>query len=524
MLLLIWACGSGMPDSTIVILYDNDVHCAVEGYAKFSAVASEARRATPYVTKVSCGDFIQGDVIGSATRGSAIIDIMNKVGYDVVTLGNHEFDFGVERMAELMDSLNATVVCANFKYLPTNTLCFKPYTIVEYGDIEIAYVGVTTTTTPINTIPQTFRDDKGELLYDFNISNFHKTIQSYIDSARSDGADYVVLLSHLGDARYGDHPTSIDLIRNTRGVDVVLDGHAHGVIRGAKIPNAVGDSVLLTSTGNGFKYIGKLTLSQNGKFVSELIATLSPETPIDTIIQEYVNQEVDYAIGQGERIVGKSLVTLPFEDGDDNRISYACETAIGDFCADAYRTVLGADIAVVNGGGIRASIEKGNLTFNDLYAVFPFNNIACLSKISGHELLRAMEVAVSWLPEGDGSFLQVSGMRFDVNLSIPSPVMFGLDGLFVALGEGPRRVANLQIFDFQSATYKDVEPDKTYLVASYNYLLKDLGAAGMFRYTELLNDNLGQDVEILVSYIENFLDGVIPQSYSAPSNRINIKH
>lgn len=521
--MLFEACDSMLPDSTVVILYDNDVHCAVDGYASFAAVAEHAKNETPYVTKVSCGDFIQGDVVGSATRGRAIIDIMNRVGYDFVTLGNHEFDYGVERMAELMDSLNATVVCANFKYLPTNTLCFKPYEIVEYGHIKIAYLGVTTTTAPTNTIPQTFRDDMGELLYDFNISNFHQTIQSYVNSARAEGADYVVLLSHLGDARYGNHPTSIDLIQNTSGVDVVLDGHAHGVIRGAKIPNALGDSVLLTSTGNGFRYIGKLTLSQHGEFASELIATQSSDTPIDTIIQGYVNQEVEYAIGQGERVIGKSLVTLPFEDSDDNRISYVGETAIGDFCADAYRIVLGADIAVVNGGGIRASINEGDLTFNDLYAVFPFNNVACLSKISGHELLRAMEVAVSWLPEGDGSFLQVSGMRFDVNLSIPSPVMFGLDGLFLALSDAPRRITNLQVFDSQSSTYKDVEPDKIYLVAGYNYLLKDLGAAGMFRYAELQKDNLGQDVEILVSYIENFLGGVIPVSYSAPSNRINIK-
>ncbi len=520
---MVWACGLSRSESTIVILYDNDVHCAVDGYAKFSAVASEALNITPYVTKVSCGDFIQGDIIGSATRGFAIIDIMNRVGYDIVTLGNHEFDYGVERMSELMDSLNSTVVCANFTYRPTDELCFKPFEIVEYGDVSIAYIGVTTTTTPTNTIPQTFRDDRGELLYDFNISNFHQNIQFYIDSARADGADYVVVLSHLGDVRYGTHPTSVDLIRNTKGIDVVLDGHAHGVIHGAKIPNAEGDSVLLTSTGSGFKYIGKLTLSSEGEFVSQLIATQSSETSVDTAILSYVNQEVDYAIGQGERIIGKSLITLPFADSDDNRISYACETAIGDFCADAYRIVLGADIAVVNGGGIRDSIEKGDLKFNDLYEVFPFNNVACLSKISGDELLRAMEVAVSWLPEGDGNFMQVSGMRFDVNLSVPSPVMFGLDGLFVTLGKGPRRVSNLQIFDPQSATYKDIEPDRIYLVASYNYLLKELGAAGMFRYADLLNDNLGQDVEILVRYIENFLNGTIPVSYSTPSSRINIK-
>lgn len=523
MLLLVWACGSAKPDSAIVILYDNDVHCAVDGYSRFSAVAAMAALETPYVTKVSCGDFIQGDIIGSATQGMAVVDIMNLVGYDVVTLGNHEFDYGVPRMVELMDSLDAHVVCANFMNLSDGDPCFEPFHIIKYGDVKIAYLGVTTTTTTTNTSPQTFRDSEGKLQYDFSLQNFFTHIQSCVNRARARGADYVIALSHLGDLVYGEHPTSLDLIRRTYGIDVVLDGHAHSVISDTGVINAVGDTILLASSGTKFQNIGKLTLSTDGKFFSELISTEMGTLPVDNKIYFFVEDAMEGIVAQGERVVGRSMVNLPYVDANDAKLSYVSQTSIGDFCADAYRVVLGSDIAVVNAGGIRASIEKGELTFNDLYSVFPFNNIACTAKITGAELLDAMEYAVSSLPEGDGNFMQVSGMRFDVDCSIPSPAIMGIDGLFAYVGDGPRRVTNLQIFDSQRESYVDVLLDKEYTIASYSYLLKDLGAAGMFRYTELLNDNQGQDVEILVSYIVNFLDGVIPQSYSVLSNRINIK-
>lgn len=523
LVLLFWACDSKLSDSAIVILYDNDVHCAVHGYAAFAAVAELVKKETPYVTKISCGDFIQGEVVASATRGMAIIDIMNRVGYDIVTLGNHEFDFGVERMTELMDSLHSAVVCANFRNLASEESYFKPYKIVAYGDVRIAYLGVTTTTTPINTSPQTFRDEAGNILYDFGFQGFYNNIQGHIDEAFRDGADYVVAISHLGDIPYGEHPTSFDLINNTSGINLLLDGHAHSVIADTGIVNILGDTVLMTSSGTRFQYIGKVTLSTNGKFTSELIPVEENRAPVDISVRAYVDSIVGRVEELGKRIVGVSLVDLHFSDSEDNRISYVTETSIGDFCADAFRAVCGADVAVVNGGGIRSSIYKGELSFNDLYAIFPFNNSACIAKITGKQLLDAMEFSVSWLPEEDANFMQVSGMRFDVDPMVPSPVMYSLDGMFSHIGPGKRRVAHLQIYDSRSEVYKDVEPDKEYIIAGSDYLLKNLGASGVFRHAVPLNCNFGQEVELLVSYLHNHLDGVIPISYIAPSNRICIK-
>lgn len=522
MLLLVWACGSEKPDSAIVIIYDNDVHCAVDGYSRFSAVAAMAALETPYVTKVSCGDFIQGDIIGSATQGMAVVDIMNLVGYDVVTLGNHEFDYGVPRMVELMDSLDASVVCANFRDLSDGKPCFEPFHIIKYGDVKIAYLGVTTTTTATNTSPQTFRDSEGKLQYDFSLQNFFTHIQSCVNRARARGADYVIALSHLGDLVYGEHPTSLDLIEQTYGIDVVLDGHAHSVISDTGVINAVGDTILLASSGTKFQNIGKLTLSTEGKFFSELIPTEMGTLPVDNKIYFFVEELMESIVKQGERVVGRSKVNLPYVDANDAKLSYLSQTSIGDFCADAYRVVLGTDVAVVNAGGIRASIEKGELTFNDLYSVFPFNNIACTAKIAGAELLDAMEFAVSSLPEGDGNFMQVSGMRFDVDCSIPSPAIMGIDGLYAYVGDGTRRVTNLQIFDSQRELYEDVVLEKEYTIASYSYLLKDLGAAGIFRQADILCEDCGHDVDILATYLENYLNGEIPVKYSMPSNRINV--
>lgn len=520
--MLVWACSPGVPDSAIVILYDNDVHCAVDGYASFSAVAAMATTETPYVTKVSCGDFIQGDIIGSVTQGMAVVDIMNLVGYDIVTLGNHEFDYGVPRLVELMDSLDARVVCANFRNLSDGEPCFEPFHIMKYGDVKIAYLGVTTTTTATNTSPKSFRDSKGQLQYDFCLHDLFTHIQSYVNSARAKGADYVIVLSHLGDLVNGEHPTSLDLIGHTYGIDVVLDGHAHSVISDTGVINAVGDTILLASSGTNFQYIGKLTLSTDGEFFSELISTEMGTLPIDNKVNSLVEDVMESIVEKGERVIGRSLVTLPYVDANNARLSYISQTSIGDFCADACRVVLGADVAVVNGGGIRASIEKGEVTFNDLYSIFPFNNIACTAKITGAELLDAMEYAVSCLPEGDGNFMQVSGMRFDVNCTIPTPAMMGIDGMFSYVGKGARRVTNLQIFDSQRGVYEDVDSGREYTIAGYSYLLKDWGAAGIFRQVDVFNEDCGRDVDILVDYLENYLNGEIPVAYSTPSRRVNV--
>ena len=503
-----------IPEKPIVILFENDVHCAVDGYAKLVGLRESQRVMTPYVTTVSCGDFVQGDVVGSVSRGENIVKIMNEVGYDVVTLGNHEFDYGMEQMFRLTDALESSLVCANLRDQRTGELSFPAYHIVRYGEVDIAYIGFTTTTTITSTSPKTFQDEDGNFIYDFIQDDFFQNAQQRIDAARSEGADYVVALSHLGDMDRGEHASSIGLITHTTGLDVVLDGHDHHVISDTLVQNLKGTPVLLASTGTKFANIGLLTLSSEGKFHSRLVSTDTDEVPTDAKIKTFVETIKTKALEDGKKVVGFNDVFLSIYDDSGNRIVRKQETPIGNFCADAFRLVLNTDVAMINAGGIRADLPQGEVTYNHLLSVFPFNNTACTARMTGQQLLDALEFSVSYLPYEDGTFMQVSGMKFEVDISIPSPVVLDDADLFSHVSDAPRRIKHLQILDKESGNYLPIDLEKYYTLASFNYQLKELGSSGIFRYAELMEDNLGQDVEILASYIENQLGNRIPDKYA----------
>lgn len=509
-----------LPITPIVIIYDNDVHCAVDGYAKLAAVRSSYRKSTNNVTTVSCGDFVQGDIVGTVTRGEGIIDIMNYVGYDVVTLGNHEFDFGMEQMLSLTERLEADVVNANFSDLRSGKLLFEPYTIKRFGNVDIAFIGVTTPSTIESVAYTTFTDEEGNLIYSFNNDNFYEEIQRHIIEARATGADYVVLLSHLGDISYGGYPSSISLIKNTIGIDAVLDGHEHSVISDTTIIDGAGDEVLLTSTGTAFANVGVLTLSTTGEFSSELIATEGC-TP-DKKVQAYVEQIKEQTMAAGERVVGTSEVTLPIRDAKGTRITRTQETAIGNLCADALRSVLGSDIAFVNGGAIRADIPQGDITYNTLLQVFPYNNSVCTATMTGAQIMDALEVSTRLLPNENGGFLQVSGIRFKVDTSVTTSVVMDENEQFSHV-EGNRRVSDVEILDKENNEYHAIEPDRTYTIASSTFLVEDYGDNGILRYARVKESNLGQDVDMLAIYLQQILGGKIGAEYGNIEGRIVIK-
>lgn len=514
------SCLPELPDEPIVVVFENDVHCAVDGYAKLSGLYHQQNAVTPYVSIVSCGDFVQGDVVGSVSQGENIVEVMNRVGYDVVTLGNHEFDFGMPQMFRLAEALDASVVCANLRDVRTDTYPFPAYRIIRYGEVEIAFLGVSTTTTATNVSPRTFQDEDGNVVYDFTLDAFYGRVQSQVDDARGKGADYVVVLSHLGSEDKGEHPSSLNLIAGTKGIDVVLDGHEHYVIPDTLVCNLEGKPVLMSSAGEKFSHIGLLTLSMEGVFSSSLVSVASDEAPVDQEVQAFVDEVKEKALADGRRVVGYNEVDLSIYDASGNRMVRDRETPIGNFCADAFRNVLNTDVAFVNGGGIRADLPKGEVTFNDLLSVFPFNNTACTAVMTGQQLLDALEFSVSYLPEETGDFMQVSGMKFDVDASIPSPVVMGEDDLFSHVANGARRINNLRILEKESGEYHAVELERRYTLAGFDYQLKELGSSGIFRYAELKGESLGQDVEVLASYVEQFLGGRIDKRYEKTDGRI----
>ena len=508
------------PDKPVVIVFENDVHAAVDGYAHLVGIREEQKRFTPYVTTVSCGDFAQGAVLASVSYGEHVIEIMNRVEYDVLTLGNHEFDYGMDQLFKLTKKLDASVVCANLCDLRSGNYPFPAYQMFRYGDVDIAYLGFTTSTTLTSVSPKMFQDAEGNFIYSFMQDSFYRRAQAAIDEARQNGADYIVALTHLGDADKGSHASSIDLIKQTKGIDAVLDGHEHHVIPDTLIANSEGNPVLLASAGTQFEYVGLLTLSTEGKFSSRLVPTSSEESSIDSNVQRLVDEINERVLLDGQRVVGVSEVTLSSYDEAGQRLVRNQECPLGNFCADAFRAVLDTDIAMINGGGIRGDVRQGDVTFNDLLAVFPYNNTACVSTLAGSQLLDVLEFSVALLPYEDGSFMHVSGLKFEVDTTVVSPVVLDDHDLFSHINEGKRRVRNLQVWDKETQTFQPVSSERTYTLGSINYLLKDMGSSGVFRYTKLKEDNLGQDVEILVSYITQALGGCIGQQYATTDGRI----
>ena len=499
----------------IVILFENDVHCAVENYSKLSAMKKELNKTHKNVGVVSSGDYIQGGSLGVISQGEYIVKLMNLVGYDAVALGNHEFDYRLERLVELVGMMDTKPICCNFRAINDDEPYFTPYTMVSYGNVDIAYIGITTPTTITSSSPTQFKDANGQYLYTFNPTTLYDIVQSNIDSAKTAGAEYVIALSHIGyadDAVYGNLEDVETLIKNTDGFDVVLDGHSHSVIEDKVIVDEGGNDVVLSSTGTKFEYIGKLVIS-NGQFDTQLIKTEEYDNT-DSVVDDYLKQ-IDSEYGElGNRKVAYSEVDLITHDADGNRLVRKAETNLGDLCAEAMRSSVDADIGYVNGGGIRSNISAGDVTFNDLLDVFPFNNTVVLAQISGQTIKDMLEMAMMKWPEEDGCFPHLSGITFSFNTSIPSSVVTTEQGEFQGVS-GQYRVCDIKIFNRETGIYEPIVLDKKYTIAAANYYLLDCGSGmAMFKNAEILKNDGVLDVEALEKYIAEQLNGIIGQEYA----------
>ena len=505
----------------IIILYENDVHCEVGGYTKLAAMKNELLQTHKYVGVVSGGDFIQGQSLGVISRGEYIVKLMNLVGYDALTLGNHEFDYKLDRLNELVGMMNTKPISCNFQKIGEDASYFEPYSIVSYGDVEIAYIGITTPSTITSSSPAQFKDENGKFIYTFNPSTLYEVVQKNIDSAKSAGADYIIALSHVGyaeDEIYGEMEDIEALIQNTNGLDVVLDAHSHSVIEGMTIVDKGGNEVLLSSTGTKFENIGKLTIS-NGEFSTELIKTAEYQQT-DPTVDAYMQQIQEEYAELGNRKVATSEVALITKDADGNRLVRTTETNLGDLCAEATRSFLNAEIGYVNGGGIRADIPAGEVTFNHLLNVFPFNNSVVLAEVSGQTMMDMMEMAVMSWPAEDGSFPHLAGIRFSVNTSIPSSVVINEQEEFVGVS-GEYRVYNMEVLNQETGKYEPLNLTQTYTLAASNYFLLDYGSGmTMLKDAKILLDEGLLDVEALESYVVDVLGGTIGAEYAEATPNI----
>lgn len=512
LIMVLAGCGTGNSTPAakdIVILYTNDAHCGIEdgmGYQGLSAAKRALLAAGNKVLLVDNGDAVQGDTIGTLSKGEYIIDIMNKLGYDVATPGNHEFDYGMDQFNKLVEKADFDYISCNFVDKDGNPV-LKPYVIKEADGVKIAFVGISTPKTITTSTPTYFQDGNGNYIYGFMQDDtgekLYTAVQSAVDAARKEGAKYVIAMAHLGIEADCQPWTSSDVIVNTSGIDVMLDGHSHSTIAGDIVKNKEGKDVILTSTGTKLANIGCLTITADGKLSTALI---NDDGMSDTIAE--IKSGYEEIVNT---VVASTKVELTVNDPvSGERMVRRQETNLGDLCADAYRAMSGADIAVVNGGGIRVSIPAGDITYGQIIAVHPFGNEMCVVEATGQQILDALEMGARNAPGECGGFLQVSGMSYEIDLNVEPTVEVNADGMFTGV-PGEYRVKNVKVGD------EPLDLAKTYTLASHNYMLKSAGdGMAMFQGCTLLQDSVMIDNQVLINYIVDVLGGVVGEDYADP--------
>ena len=515
-------------DKDLVILYTSDVHCGIDqgwGYAGLYAVKQSLSKDN-YVLLVDDGDAIQGEPIGTMTTGEAIIDIMNAVGYDLAIPGNHEYDYGMARFLELTEKANFPYLSCNFN--KEGELLFAPYAIKEFNGVKIAFVGVTTPTTPRSSTPKYFMNEIGEYIYTFMQDTtgeaLYAAVQKAADDARAEGANYVIVMAHLGDEEECRPWRYADLIANTTGIDALLDGHSHDTEQ-VIMKNKDGQDVVRTACGTKLANIGALTITKDGKISSKLYSwnqdIAAPALlGLDNAASEAVAAASNGLSEKLKTVVASTTVDLiindPYTttaDGKPVRIIRDTETNLGDLCADAYLDQSGdADIALVNGGGIRVSINKGDITLNDILKVHPFGNSLTEIEATGQQVLDALEWSVHAMPDQFGGFDHVAGLTFEVDPTIPTPCVQDENGMFAKVDDTmTRRVRNVLVAG------EPIDPAKTYKVVSHDYQLLDAGDGyTMFKGCPVLQEAVKLDNQVLIDYITGTLGGVVGEGYENP--------
>ncbi len=505
-----------------VILYTNDVHCAIDDYAVLAAYKTQLESEGKNVIVVDAGDAIQGEVIGSLTEGEAVVDIMNAVGYDYAVPGNHEFDYGMEVFLDLaQNKAEYEYISTNFHYLPGVRPVFAPYAVEDFGAYQVAFVGISTPETITKSTPEFFKDENGNFIYGFpkfpgGMTNeaLYENIQESIDAAVDEGADIVVAVGHTGILETSDGWKSTDIIANTDGIDYYIDAHSHETIESAAYKNINNEDVVLSSTGTKFANFGVLTISGNTADF-ELVNPdgIDVETMSETAKAAYntvkakidgYNEEIAYIFEE----IGTSEAKLVAYDDDKSWAVRKRETNAGDFVADAYRAVTGADIAIANGGGIRADVEIGGVSRKNLMDVNAFNNDMCVIEVTGQQLIDVLEHGARECPDPIGGFFQVSGVTFEIHTYRETPVICDQLDNFIGMDETKeRRVQNVYVGD------DPVDLGKTYTLAGSAYVLTQGGdGLTMLAGSKVLQQEaLLCDSEMLIEYFIETLGGVISE-------------
>ncbi len=520
----------------IYIVYTNDIHSyiynATEGendekkpglrMSNVAAMVGDMKAEGKNVLLVDAGDELQGDVYGAFDEGRSVIELMNACGYDLATPGNHDFDYGMNSFFNRIDEANYPYISCNFHALIRDEDPLNASQIFTIGGKKVAFVGITTPETITSSTPTYFQNEKGEYIYTIDgvddATDMYTSVQNAIDSVK-DEADYIIAIGHVGvgidEKRNGI--SSYDVIANVEGLDAFIDGHSHSVVEKELIKDKSGEDVLLTQTGSYLSNIGLLEIDGD-TITSSLIDSYDNVDDTAASLEDEIHNSVIARMGEK---VAELSTTMYINNPDDSskRLIRSQEMNSGDIIADSvywyFNDIvdIDCDITIVNGGGIRAQLDSGDITYMNIKTVEPFGNMVCMIKATGQQIIDALEMGSTVIGEWDeewdapaenGGFLHVAGMQYTIDATIPSSVKTKGDGMFEAV-DGPYRVRDVKVYNKESQKYEDIDPDQTYSVGGINYLLRNNGnGLGMFSNDEMVVDFIGQDYCVLAMYFEAF--------------------
>jgi 2',3'-cyclic-nucleotide 2'-phosphodiesterase (5'-nucleotidase family) len=510
-----------------VILVTSDIHCGVYdgfGLDGLYAIREQLESKGDSVLLVDDGDSYQGEPIGTFSKGEDVVRLLNKMKYDVCIPGNHDFDFGMERFLELAEMAEYPIICCNFN--KEGKLLFDPYIILESAGKKIAFIGVTTPNTITDSTPKNFQDEDGNYIYGFMADEtgelLYSTIQKYIDEVRSKGADYVFLMGHLG-INQGAYPyRSNDVVSNITGIDAILDGHTHDNEQ-MVYKDASGKDIPRLAPGTKLNTICYVRISKDGKITTGAYEWTNAINANDLLginnelsgILEQAIEELSIKVNTPVAKTDYDLVI--YDPSTSKRIVRKMESNLGDLCADAMRIQNNADIGIINGGGVRDNISKGDITYGDILSVHPFGNSACVIEATGQQIKDALEWGARAVPDENGGFLQVSGLTYEIDSTIPNSCTQDVSGMFTGVN-GEYRVRNIMVGD------KPIDLQKTYTIASTTYTLINNGDGfTMFNGCKVLENDIKLDYQILSDYITDDLSGTVGNKYADPYGEGRIK-
>lgn len=493
-----------------VILHTNDVHGAIEGYAYITALKADYEAKGAEVILVDAGDYSQGEVYVSDTKGLDAVEMMNVTGYDVVTLGNHEFDYGYAQLKENMTKADFKILCANV-YGEDGTPIFDAnYTYTTKSGVKIGFFGMETPEAQTKANPALIKGLKFD-------TDLKAVAEKQLEALKDD--DVVIALSHLGVDDSSKPYTSYDLYNAAKGIDFIIDGHSHSVMTKGK------NGEPIQSTGTKFANIGVIVIDDASKKIeSNSLYEIKEDTAKDAAVAAAAQKIIDRIDKEYGAVFAKSKVELNGakapngnRDGETNNGDLITDAMLWKVMQNKEGLTVNEDhvVAITNGGGIRAAIKVGDVTKKDIKTVLPFGNTIEVIYVTGTELLEALEASTFCVPESIGGFPQVSGISYTISTGAVYDA--NAETYPASTYYGPKSINRVTI---NSINGKEFKANDTYAVVTNNFCAEGGDTYYAFAAaTSKFDTGVTLDMAVM-DYITKELKGVIGEQYAAPQGRI----